>query len=178
MIPDWYEHAKGWNETNDNYSSWLQIRVQWIDTTTGGACTTDTTSCRPLSIDTGSRAPQPCVHLVLDGPTRCHGRQRGPRSDGTGIVREQGACTHPTPRSKNSMPSPTLSFLPERCAPGRMVHDGEGISEGWQLRAHLLGLGSWDENVRNYLKMDQLGNLRSALCVDPRRQRPGLPDHR
>ena len=31
MIPDWYEYAKAWNESNDNYSSFLQIRVDWID---------------------------------------------------------------------------------------------------------------------------------------------------
>ena len=49
MIPDWYEYAKGWNEPNDNFSSFLQIRVVWIDAATGGPCDTDTNSCLPLS---------------------------------------------------------------------------------------------------------------------------------
>ena len=30
MIPDWYEYAKAWNEENDNYSTFMQIRVVWI----------------------------------------------------------------------------------------------------------------------------------------------------
>ena len=45
MIPDWYEYAKAWNETNDNYSSYLKIQVIWIDPATGGACDTSTNSC-------------------------------------------------------------------------------------------------------------------------------------
>jgi len=49
MLPDWYEYAKAWNESNDNFSSYLQIRVVWIDAATGGVCTTDTNSCLPLS---------------------------------------------------------------------------------------------------------------------------------
>jgi hypothetical protein len=29
MMPDFYEYYRGWNETNDNWSSYLQIQVQW-----------------------------------------------------------------------------------------------------------------------------------------------------
>ena len=50
MIPDWYEYAKAWNESNDNYSSFLQIRVDWIDPGTGGPCDTSTNSCLAVVI--------------------------------------------------------------------------------------------------------------------------------
>ena len=54
MLPDWYEYEKGWNESNDNFSSRLKVEVQWIDPGTGGACTSSTVSCRPLSQDAGT----------------------------------------------------------------------------------------------------------------------------
>ena len=54
MLPDWYEYEKGWNETNDNFSSRLKVEVQWIDPGTGGECTSSTVSCRPLSQDSGT----------------------------------------------------------------------------------------------------------------------------
>ncbi|MEC8151711.1 MAG: hypothetical protein VX068_03600, partial [Candidatus Thermoplasmatota archaeon] len=51
MLPDWYEYKLAWNESNDNFSSYLDIRVVYIDVGTGGPCTTDTSSCLPLSQD-------------------------------------------------------------------------------------------------------------------------------
>ena len=33
MLPDFYEHYHGWNETNGNWSSYLQIQVQWEEVT-------------------------------------------------------------------------------------------------------------------------------------------------
>ena len=35
MMPDFYEHYRGWNETNDNWSSYLKIQVQWFEVTPG-----------------------------------------------------------------------------------------------------------------------------------------------
>ena len=51
MLPDWYEYKLAWNESNDNFSSYLDIRVVYIDVGTGGPRTTDTSSCLPLSQD-------------------------------------------------------------------------------------------------------------------------------
>ena len=49
-----------------------------------------------------------------------------------------------------------------------LTYQGEVIQEGWQLRALLLGLGQWDEGVRNYLKMDksQSSDFRYAYIVN------------
>ena len=49
-----------------------------------------------------------------------------------------------------------------------LTFEGEVIQEGWQLRALLLGLGQWDEGVRNYLKMDksQSTDFRYAYIVN------------
>ena len=33
MMPDFYEYYRGWNETNDNWSSYLQISVVWYQVT-------------------------------------------------------------------------------------------------------------------------------------------------
>ena len=177
MIPDWYEHAKGWNETNDNYSSWLQIRVQWIDTTTGGACTTDTTSCRPLSIDTGSLArPNLAFTWFSMDPRDATDANEDHDQDGNWDCSGAGCVYTPYTAFQEfyAITDPVLSS-PNAVRLAGLVHDGEGIREGWQLRAHLLGLGSWDENVRNYLKMDQLGNSdqRFVWILD---DNDGLPD--
>ena len=160
MIPDWYEHAKGWNETNDNYSSWLQIRVQWIDTTTGGGCTTDTNSCRPLSIDSGSLSrPNLAFTWFTMDPRDATDANEDHDQDGNWDCSGAGCVYTPYTAFQEfyAITDPLLSS-PNAVRLAGLVHEGEGISEGWQLRAHLLGLGAWDENVRNYLKMDQLGS--------------------
>ena len=54
MLPDWYEYKVAWNESNDNFSSYLQIKVVWIDSLTGGECDTNTVSCLPLSSDSNT----------------------------------------------------------------------------------------------------------------------------
>ena len=33
MMPDFYEYYRGWNETNDNWSSYLQVSVVWYQVT-------------------------------------------------------------------------------------------------------------------------------------------------
>ena len=49
-----------------------------------------------------------------------------------------------------------------------LTYEGQVIQEGWQLRSLLLGIGQWDEGVKNYLKMDKSQNndFRYAYLVD------------
>ena len=164
MIPDWYEHAKGWNETNDNYSSWLQIRVQ--DRHDHRWCVHHRHHLVPSIVHRHGLLARPNLAFTwfsMD-PRDATDANEDHDQDGNWDCSGAGCVYTPYTAFKNSMPSPTLCFPPRTLCLAGLVHDGEGISEGWQLRAHLLGLGSWDENVRNYLKMDQLGNSISALC--------------
>ena len=72
MIPDWYEYAKAWNESNDNYSSLMKIQVNWIDLLTGGACDTSTNSCLPLSLNAGTlERPELSLTWFTMDPQRC-----------------------------------------------------------------------------------------------------------
>ena len=38
-----------------------------------------------------------------------------------------------------------------------LTHDGMPVTEGWQFRAAILGLGQSNELVLNYLKLDKFG---------------------
>lgn len=170
MLPDWYEHAKAWNETNDNYSSWLRIRVQWIDATTGGPCTTDTVSCRPLSVGSGTigRPDLEFTWFTLD-PRQADDANEDPDEDGNWDCSGAGCVYTPYTNfqefyaiTDQSLSSPNAARL------AGLIHQGQAVTEGWQLRAVLLGLGDWDENVRNYLKMDRMGeaDMRFAWVLD------------
>ncbi len=170
MLPDWYEHAKAWNESNDNYSSFLEVAVRWIDTSTGGACDTDTVSCRPLSINGGSlsRPDMDFVWFTLD-PRDPNDANEDPDGDGNWDCSGAGCVYTPYTNFQEfyAVTDQALSS-PNAVRLAGLVHQGKAVEEGWQLRAVLLGLGDWDENVRNYLKMDRMGDadMRFAWVLD------------
>jgi hypothetical protein len=157
MLPDWYEYEKGWNEDNDNYSSRLNIEVQWIDIATGGACDTSTTSCVPLSqnVDTLSRPTLGWTWATFN-PADPLDANEDPDQDGnwdcspTGCVytaytnfMEFYAVTDP------NMDSPDSVRLSGE------TWNGSAITEWWQLRAFNLGLGEVTEDSTNYLAMNK-----------------------
>ena len=160
MLPDWYEYAKAWNETNDNYSSNFQIEVVWIDPATGGDCDTNTVSCRPLSLDNGvlSRPDLRYTWFTLD-PTDPNDANLDPDQDGDWDCSGAGCSYTPYTNfqefyavTANEYSSPNAVRL------AGLVLDGQAVEEWWQFRTYLLGLGQWDEGTRNYLMMDQQGN--------------------
>ena len=87
MLPDWYEYAKAWNESNDNLFVLPSDRRCWIDPATGGACDTDTVSCRPLSLDNGilSRPDLTFTWFTMD-PTDATDANFDPDQMGLGLL--------------------------------------------------------------------------------------------
>ena len=45
MMPDFYEYSRGWNETNDNWSSYLKIAVEWYQVSS--------TNWKPVDVSKG-----------------------------------------------------------------------------------------------------------------------------
>ena len=170
MIPDWYEYAKAWNETNDNYSSFLKIQVNWIDPATGGACDTSTNSCLPLSLNAGTlERPELSFTWFTMDPRDAVDANQDADQDGNWDCSGVGCVYEPYTNFQEyfAITSEELSS-PNAVRLSGLTYQGEVIQEGWQLRALLLGLGQWDEGVKNYLKMDksQSSDFRYAYIVD------------
>ena len=170
MLPDWYEYAKGWNESNDNYTSALKIEVQWIDPGTGVACTSDTASCRPLSTDGGSLArPNLGWTFATFDPRDPLDANSDPDQDGDWDC--SGATCEYTPYTNfmefYAIANPNLDS-PDSVRLSGETWDGSPITEWWQFRAFTLGLGEGMEDSTNYLKMNRKNSedFRYALIKD------------
>jgi len=170
MLPDWYEYAKGWNESNDNFSSLLAVQVQWIDSATGGPCQSDTNVCLPLS-DNGGILSRPTLSQtwVKFDPTDPSDAALDPDRDGdwscTGVecvytpytnFQEFYAITDPNHGSPSAVRLSGLTWK------------GEPIYEWWQFREWTLQLGEKDEFTSNYLDMIRSSDMdvRYALIID------------
>ena len=170
MIPDWYEYAKAWNETNDNYSSLLKIRVNWIDPATGGPCDTSTNSCLPLSLNAGTlgRPDLSFTWFTMD-PRDAVDANEDADQDGNWDCSGVGCVYQPYTNFQEYFAITNEQLLsPNAVRLSGLTFEGEVILEGWQLRSYLLGIGQWDEGVKNYLKMDKSQNsdFRYAYIVN------------
>ena len=170
MLPDWYEYEKGWNESNDNFSSRLKVEVQWIDLATGGACTSDTGSCRPLSQEssTYSRPSLGWTWATFD-PTDASDANEDPDQDGnwdcSGATCEYTAYTNFM--EFYAIANPNLDS-PDSVRLSGETWDGNPITEWWQFRAFTLGLGEVTEDETNYLGMNKknLDDESYVLLID------------
>ena len=155
MLPDWYEYEKGWNESNDNFSSQRYVEVQWIDPATGVQCTSDTTSCRPLSIN-GDNLSRPVLGLTWAtfDPRDPLDANQDPDQDGnwdcSGATCEYTAYTNFM--EFFAITNPNLDS-PDSVRLSGETWNGSLITEWWQFRAYLLGLGEPNEDATNYLGM-------------------------
>ena len=84
MLPDWYEYKLAWNESNDNFSSYLDIRVVWIDVGDGRgrAPPTPTPACHSRKDGSGGTLARPDTEFTWfhARPSRCDRRQPRSRS--------------------------------------------------------------------------------------------------
>ena len=114
MLPDWYEYEKGWNESNDNFSSQRYVEVQWIDPATGVQCTSDTTSCRPLSIN-GDNLSRPVLGLTWAtfDPRDPLDANQDPDQDGNWDCEEPLVSILLIPISWNSLQLLILIWIPQ-----------------------------------------------------------------
>jgi hypothetical protein len=163
MLPDWYEYKMGWNENNDNFSTYLEIRVVWIDVATGGACDTSTTSCLPLSQDgsggTLSRPDLEFTWFTMD-PSDPNDANLDPDQDGNWDCSGAG-CTYESYTNFQEFYAITTTDYasPNAVRLSGLTHDGAPVTEGWQFRAALLGLGQTNELSLNYLKLDKYAGM-------------------
>ena len=157
MLPDWYEYEKGWNESNDNFSSNLKIEVQWIQPSTGGPCVANTSACRPLSEDTGilSRPDLGWTWATFD-PADPSDANEDPDQDGDWDC--TGATCVYTPYTNfmefYAIADPNLDS-PDSVRLSGETWNGTPITEWWQFRAFTLGLGEVTEDATNYLGMNK-----------------------
>ena len=156
MLPDWYEYKKGWNESNDNYSSRVFVEVQWIDTATGGSCTSSTTSCRPLSQNAGNLSrPSLGWTWATFNPTNPLDANEDPDQDGNWDCSATCVYTAYTNFMEfYAIANPNLAS-PDSVRLSGETLDGSPITEWWQFRAFTLGLGEDDEDSTNYLGMNR-----------------------
>jgi hypothetical protein len=170
MLPDWYEYSLAWNESNDNFSSYLQIKVQWIDGETGGDCITTTTSCLPLSLDGGilSRPELELTWFTLD-PADPVDANYDPDLDGNWDCSGAGCSYTPYTNFQEFYMITDIDLTsPNAVRLSPLIYQGQPIDEWWQFRGYLLGLGTSEEATKNYLKMDQQSSadFRYVLIVD------------
>jgi len=170
MLPDWYEYSLAWNESNDNFSSYLQIKVQWIDGETGGDCITTTTSCLPLSLDGGilSRPELELTWFTLD-PADPVDANYDPDMDGNWDCSGAGCSYTPYTNFQEFYMITDIDLTsPNAVRLSPLIYQGQPIDEWWQFRGYLLGLGTSEEATKNYLKMDQQSSadFRYVLIVD------------
>ena len=163
MLPDWYEYKMGWNENNDNFSTYLEIRVVWIDVATGGPCDTSTTSCLPLSQDgsggTLSRPDLEFTWFTMD-PSDPNDANFDPDQDGNWDCSGAG-CTYESYSNFQEFYAITANDYssPNAVRLSGLTYDGAPVTEGWQFRAALLGLGQTNELTLNYLKLDKYAGM-------------------
>ena len=172
MIPDWYEYAKAWNESNDNFSSFLRIRVVWIDAATGGACDTDTNSCLPLSQQGAGGAlsrPDLTFTWFTLNPADPLDANFDPDQDGNWDCTGAGCAYEPYTNFQEFYTITNSDYAsPNAVRLSGLIYDGEIVLEWWQFRAAMLGLDENGASTENYLKMDQSSSndIRFAYIVD------------
>jgi hypothetical protein len=170
MLPDWYEYSMAWNETNDNFSSYLQIKVKWIDIENGLECDTSTTSCLPLSYSAGilSRPELELVWFTLD-PADPVDANYDPDMDGNWDCSGAGCTYVPYSNFQEFYAISDIDLTsPNSVRLNPLIYQGQPVEEWWQLRGYLLGIGSSSEAKQNYLKMDKQSStdFRYVFIVD------------
>ena len=126
-----------------------------------GSCTTDTNSCLPLSQDgsggTLARPDTEFTWFTLD-PADPNDANEDPDQDGNWDCSGAG-CNYEAYTNFQEFYAITTSDYssPNAVRLSGLTHEGMPVSEGWQFRASILGLGQSNELVLNYLKIDKFG---------------------
>jgi len=170
MLPDWYEYAKGWNESNDNFSSLLSVQVQWIDSSTGGPCQSDTTVCLPLS-DNGGILGRPTLAQtwVKFDPADASDASMDPDRDGDWSCSGVECVYTPYTNFQEFYAITDQNYASSSAVRlSGLAWKGEAIYEWWQFREWTLKLGEGDEYTTNYLDMIRSSDMdeRYALIID------------
>ena len=162
MLPDWYEYAKGWNEENDNYSTYMKIQVWWDES---GTC--PTALFYNSSTDNIERARLNYTWFTLN-PADPTDANLDPDRDGwwdcSGIPSYQPYTNFQEffAIHDQSIASPSAVRL------AGLKYNGANVNEWWQLRGYTLKIDGVDEHLTNYLRMYKRtsGDTLWALIID------------
>ncbi|MDP6899235.1 MAG: hypothetical protein QGF94_00150 [Candidatus Thalassarchaeaceae archaeon] len=162
MLPDFYEYSKGWNESNDNWSSLLHIKVVWEDFGT---------TKKPLNVSNGgltlARPNFEWVWATFD-PRDSSDATEDPDNDGGWDCSGPTCIYIPYNNFQEYYGNTTLTSANQvRSTP--MLYEGEQVMEWWQLRAYLLKIGTSDDIYKNYFRMyriNQTDDLYAMVIQD------------
>ena len=164
MMPDHYEYYRGWNEANDNWSSYLKISVIWEQITA--------TNWKPVNI-TGSSIARPELAWTWFTHDATDSSDSGQDADNDGSWDcSSGSCIYVPYNNfqeyygivNASLASPSLV----RNA-GLFDCSGDIVQEWWQLRESLLGTCSGSAALStNYFRMYRVNDadMLYALIID------------
>ncbi|MBR84639.1 MAG: hypothetical protein CMA85_01675 [Euryarchaeota archaeon] len=164
MMPDFYEYYRGWNEANDNWSSYLKISVVWQQITA--------TNWKPVNI-TGNNIARPELAWTWFTHDATDPTDSGQDADNDGSWDcSSGSCTYVPYNNfqeyygivNASLASPSLVR-----AAGLYDCSGNIVQEWWQLRESLLGTCSGSSALStNYFRMYKVNDadMLYALIID------------
>ncbi len=168
MLPDWYEYSKGWNESNNNWSSYRQISVIWQEI--------GEDNWKPLTILTDGNGGLTIQRATLDwtwvtmDPTDASDSTDDPDNDGGW---DCGGATCVYIRYNNfqeffGITNASLSNAALVRQTPLLDCNGSPIEEWWQFRQYLLGLCLQNPTDLNYMRMNKVNNtdLLYAHVVD------------
>ena len=144
MLPDWWEHDKGWNESNDNWSSFLHIQVVWEDF---GA------TKKPLNVS-GVDLARPNMEWTWAtfDPRDPTDSTDDPDNDGGWDCSGPTCIYIPYNNFQEFYGNTTLASATQvRGSP--LLYEGQQITEWWQLRGYLLQIGTPNDIYANYFRM-------------------------
>ena len=164
MMPDFYEYHRGWNETNDNWSSLLKISVQWYQVSA--------TNFKPVDVSKGYIS-RPNLNWSWFTHDATDATDAGDDADNDGDWDcSSGTCTYvPYTNFQEyyATVNATLSSPSLVRAAGLYDCSGEIVYEWWQLRQSLLGTCSGSTAVStNYLRMNRINDddMLYSLIID------------
>ena len=154
MMPDFYEYFRGWNETNDNWSSYLKISVDWYQITPS--------VLKPVTVNGGviGRPNLEWTWFTHDATDPSDAGQDADNDGGWDCT--GGNCVYIPYNNFQEyygISNATLSS-PQLVRQANLVDCyGNIVVEWWQLRESLLGLCSGSSGITtNYFKMYAIAN--------------------
>ncbi len=161
MMPDFYEYYRGWNETNDNWSSFMKIKVQWQEVSPQ--------NWKPIDISNGqiTRPSLDWTWFVHD-PTDPGDAALDPDNDGEWECSGSGCTYVPYNNFQEyyAVVNATLSSPSVVRASTLFDCSGADVEEWWQLRETLLGTCSGSNSVStNYLRINRINDEDSLFAL-------------
>jgi hypothetical protein len=150
MLPDWHEYKIGWNENFDNWSKFVQVAVNW--SIINGAK-------KPLNQTPLGEIVRPVLEWVWATFNASDDSDAVQDPDHDGKYRRLGVGWEYVPYNNfqefYGLANETLNSADAvRSTP--LLFSGSQVTEWWQLRALLLGLGTVDEVESNYLRVNAI----------------------